>query len=343
MKKQLICLLLSIVLLFSCCATATAAYREMSFSDDLVEYLKKGESFRSTLYTDGYNWFIGYGCLVNPADYPNGITEEGADGLMRGYLQRFADYVNTYFLKKNDIGVTQQQFDAILAMCYALGTSWLNLSNRLPSYLKNGAEHYTDREIACAFAAWCHIGGINTVALQRRIMEAKIFLYGDYTFEQYGAPLGWNWVILDANGGENDVSDVAVFPTGETYDALPTASRSGWYFAGWEKEDGSLLLPTDTVQQNLRLKARWSASPVTPPQPRPSAFRDTAGSPSMPSSVTIAVASSAARARSLEAPAVSASSPKASCSAARPASSTQIWSSRCRFSTITRSAGTHRL
>ena len=268
MKKQWICLILAAVLLVSCCPSAAAGYSEMTFSDDLVEFLKSGEGFTERAkYIGGY-WYIGYGCLVNPTDYPNGITEAGAEELMRKNLQQFADHVNSSFLKKYDIAVTQGQFDAMIAMCYALGPSWLKKGNRLPDYLIAGTENYSDQEIACAFAAWCHIGGgVNTVALQRRIMEANIFLYSDYTFERYGAPLGWNWVILDANGGENELSDVAVYKTGTPYGALPKAGRSGWYFAGWEKPDGTLLLPTDIVTQNLNLKACWSASPAAPPEP----------------------------------------------------------------------------
>ncbi len=268
MKKQLICLILAAVLLFSCCPAVGAAYTEMTFSDEIVEFIKKGEGFLAKPYASGGYWYIGYGCLINPADYPNGITEEGAEALLRENMQKFADYINGSFLKKYDIGVTQCQFDAMIAMCYALGTVWLNPANRLPSYLINGIKNYTDQEIACAFAAWCHLGsGVNTVALQRRIMEARIFLDGDYSFDRYGAPLGWNWIILDPGEGENELSDVAVYRTGQPYGKLPAAVRSGWYFAGWEKPDGSLLLPTDTVTANLNLKARWSATPTTPPQP----------------------------------------------------------------------------
>lgn len=268
MKKQWICLILTVVLLLSACP-ASAAFREMTFSDDIVGFIKKGEGFLEKPYSSGGYWYIGYGCQINPADYPNGITEEGAEALLRKNMQQFADYVNTYFLKKYDVGVTQNQFDAIIAMCYALGPGWLQKGNRLPDYLINGIDNYSDQQIASAFAAWCHLGGVNTVALQRRIMEANIFLYGDYSFSYYGAPLGWNWVILDANGGENAVSDVAVYKTGTVYGSLPEAARSGWYFAGWEKPDGTLLLPSDTVAQNLNLKARWSAAATTPPQSVP--------------------------------------------------------------------------
>ncbi len=268
MKKQWVCLILAIVLLAGVCPAARSAYTEMHFSDGVVEYVKLGEGFSERAFHDGTGWYIGYGCSVNPADYPNGITEEGADALLRSYMQQFADYINERFLKKYDIRVTQGQFDAMIGMSYALGTSWMNAGNRLPTYLKTGIEKYTDQQIASAFAAWCHVGGaVNTVALKRRIMEANMFLYDDYDFSHYGADLGWNWIILDANGGENELSDVAVYKTGEPYGTLPNASRSGWYFAGWEKEDGVLLLATDQVAGNLNLKARWSATPPQPAEP----------------------------------------------------------------------------
>ena len=268
MIKKRICLLLAAVLLFAGCPVAArATYTKRTFSDELVEFIKAGEGFMPTLYSDGSSWYIGYGCAVNPADYPNGITEAGAEALLRSKMEQFSEYIIS-FLWKYDIGVTQGQFDAMMAMTYAFGPSWLNPSNRLPSYLINGVENYTDQEIASAFAAWCHVGGKpNTVAVQRRIMEAKMFLYGDYTFVEYGHPTGWSWVLLDANGGENAFSDVAAYKTGEAYGVLPGVSRSGWYFAGWEKPDGSILQPTDTVSGNLSLKARWSQTPVEAPTP----------------------------------------------------------------------------
>ena len=240
MKKQWLCLLLAAVLVLTCCPTlARAAHQEMTFSDGVVNYIKQGEGFSEKPINDGTGWYIGYGCLIDPADYPNGITEPEAEALLRERMQSFADYINLRFLKKHGVSVTQGQFDAMIAMSYALGLSWMNAGNRLPTYIVNGVGNYTDQQIASAFAAWCHVGGaVNTVALKRRIMEANMFLYDNYDFSQYWGELGWNWVILDANGGENELSDVAVYKTGTPYGALPKAGRSGWYFAGWEKPDG---------------------------------------------------------------------------------------------------------
>ena len=179
MKKQLFCLFLAATLLLGLCPAAMAAYSEMAFSDGLVEYIKQGEGFSPNAFNDGTGWYIGYGCLVNYGDYPNGITEPEADALLRERMQSFADYVNN-FCRKYGVGVTQGQFDAMCGMSYALGPAWLTAGNRLPDYLIKGIDNYTDQQIASAMAAWCHVGGaVNTVALRRRIMEAKMFLDDD--------------------------------------------------------------------------------------------------------------------------------------------------------------------
>ncbi len=269
MKKHLLCMILALALLLGVYPAAGAAYTEMAFSDDLVEYIKAGEGFREKPYADPSGWYIGYGCACNPLDYPNGITEEGAEALLREKMQLFADDVNNRFLKKYGITVTQGQFDAMCAMSYALGPSWLKAGNRLPDYLINGIENYTDQQIGAAFAAWCHVGGkVNSVALQRRIMETKMFLDDDYSHTADG----WNWLVLDANGGENELSDVTVYRSGAPYGVLPKATRSGYYFAGWQTVSGMVLKTTDIVSENLNVTAVWSTTPAAEPAPeQPSA------------------------------------------------------------------------
>ena len=270
MKNKLICLFLAVILLLGLCLPAAAAYTKMDFSDALVAYIKQGEGFSPQPFNDGTGWYIGYGCLIDPADYPNGITEPEAEALLRERMQSFADYVNN-FCRKYDLSVTQGQFDAMCGMSYALGPAWLKAGNRLPDYLIAGIENYTDQQIASAFAAWCHVGGrVHPVALRRRIMEAKMFLDDDYSFTADG----WNWLILDANGGSNQYSDVAVYRSGAPYGVLPEASRSGFWFAGWETESGAVLQPGDIVTANLNVRALWSTVPVEPPAPLPTETPD---------------------------------------------------------------------
>lgn len=274
MKKRLLPLLLAAVMLLTLLPAASAAYTEMSFSDGVVSYIKAGEGFEPNAYSDGTGWYIGYGTACGADDYPGGITEPEAEALLREKLQLFADEVNS-FLKKYGVAVTQGQFDAMCGMSYNLGTAWLDPDNRLPSYIINGAENYSDEEICSAFAVWCHVGTTaSTGLIARRIAEAKMFLYEDYSMTSEG----WNYLIMDAAGGQLPAGDVACFKTGGAYGSLPAPSRSGYTFAGWYTAGGVLLTADDTVSENLCVTARWTEgeSPAPGEEPEEPLFSDVA-------------------------------------------------------------------
>lgn len=265
MKQKLLSALLATALLVSLAAPSRAAAQTMAFSDALVTYIKNGEGFRAKPYSDGTGWYIGYGVACGQYDYPNGITESEADALLRQKMQLFADAVNA-FLTRYGVAVTQGQFDAMCGLSYNIGTSWLNARNRLPGYLIDGIENHSAREIADAIGVYCHVGSsVYEPLLRRRVAELKMFLSDDYS----ATADGWCWLILNANGGENADFDVALFPAGEPYGALPVPTRAGWYFAGWQTADGKVLKNGDTAGENLRVTALWSETPVEQPEPDP--------------------------------------------------------------------------
>ena len=265
MKQKLLSSLLATALLVSLAAPSRAAAQTMAFSDALVTYIKNGEGFRAKPYSDGTGWYIGYGVACGQYDYPNGITESEADALLRQKMQLFADAVNA-FLTRYGVAVTQGQFDAMCGLSYNIGTSWLNARNRLPGYLIDGIENHSAREIADAIGVYCHVGSsVYEPLLRRRVAELKMFLSDDYS----ATADGWCWLILNANGGENADFDVALFPAGEPYGALPVPTRAGWYFAGWQTADGKVLKNGDTAGENLRVTALWSETPVEQPEPEP--------------------------------------------------------------------------
>ena len=265
MKQKLLSALLATALLVSLAAPSRAAAQTMAFSDALVTYIKNGEGFRAKPYSDGTGWYIGYGVACGQYDYPNGITESEADALLRQKMQLFADAVNA-FLTRYGVAVTQGQFDAMCGLSYNIGTSWLNAQNRLPGYLIDGIENHSAREIADAIGVYCHVGSsVYEPLLRRRVAELKMFLSDDYS----ATADGWCWLILNANGGENADFDVALFPAGEPYGALPVPTRAGWYFAGWQTADGKVLKNGDTAGENLRVTALWSETPVEQPEPDP--------------------------------------------------------------------------
>ncbi len=254
--KRLLSLLLAAVILLSFGTAGFAASGDMHWSDALVTYLEREEDFSAQPYNDGTGWYIGYGCACVPEDWPDGITREEAEQQLKDLLDIFNEDVNA-FLRRNGISVNQAQFDAMCAMTYNFGPNWMNQKNRLPSYLIQGLENFTEQEIASAFATWSHFNGeIHGGLLRRRIAEANLFLYGDYSFSYSG----WSWLLTNANGGEQE-SDIYLYRTGEHYLTLPRATRAGYQFSGWQRSDGQMLYDGDTVTGNLSVGALWSVLP----------------------------------------------------------------------------------
>ena len=88
MKKRILPFFLALALLMGLFPSAAfAAYTEMTYSDELVEYIKQGEGFRSFAYTDGYGWYIGYGVACGKNEFPNGISEEKGEELLREKME----------------------------------------------------------------------------------------------------------------------------------------------------------------------------------------------------------------------------------------------------------------
>lgn len=259
--KKIVSLLLAAVLVLGLCPGTFADNSALTVSDGCLEYIKAGEGFSAMPYNDGTGWYIGYGCACDPADYPNGITEAQAEALLREKMALFGEAVIA-FLDRYGLRATQGQFDALCSMSYNLGTAWLNASNRLPSMLIKGIGSFSDEEIVSAFAAWCHIGtSVSEGLLSRRIVEAKMFLYDDYSCSSEG----WNWLVCDANGGSLDYK-IHCYKSGQSYGSLPAAKRDGYTFAGWETADGKILSADAVVEENLYVKAKWTSGEAVSPE-----------------------------------------------------------------------------
>jgi GH24 family phage-related lysozyme (muramidase) len=233
----------------------------MTTSEAAVAMMKDYEGFRSHVYWDSGYAYIGYGTICRSWDYPDGITQEKADELMREALKLKEDAINK-FLTKYSIILTQNQFDAVLSLTYNVGTSWMNSGTRLFSYLVNGVTNYTDIQIVNAIGTWCHQGkSVNKMLVQRRLHEAKIFLYGDYADTD---PHQYRYLTFNAGKGEVENS-IVFFVCGLPYGEFQTAILSGKYFAGWATDGGVYITASTLVEKDLAVTAVWSNSPVTAP------------------------------------------------------------------------------
>jgi len=182
MRKRIISFLLALSLICTLLPPALAVgTSNFDLSSEGLSFILKHETFRSTAYQANGTWYIGYGTTCEQNAYPNGITEEEAANLLREKLQSQVKTVNQY-LEKYNISANQPQFDALVSFTYSLGSSWTNPTYRISSYLIDGLDKQTDVEIVDAMAVWCHSNGkVKDSYLQRRIDEARLLLYGDYS------------------------------------------------------------------------------------------------------------------------------------------------------------------
>ena len=220
-----------------------------------VAFIKAREGFRSTAYWDYSQYSIGYGSRCEANEYPNGITQEQADRLLRKKLQEFEAKLDA-FLAKNNLTLSNTQYDALISLTYNIGSTWMN-GTRLASYLAGG--QYTHNELASAMGIWCHVTdksgtSIHDGLIARRILEIKLFLYGDYSGSSSPS---YHYVKFETEQGKVEV-DIAFYESGSAFAPYFKATCDTDTFLGWYRADGAELREGDSVTQDLTLTAMWA-------------------------------------------------------------------------------------
>lgn len=161
------------------------------------------------------------------------------------------------FIKKYNLALNQQQFDALLDLEMAYSVDMLNSGYQVEKLIAAG--DYTATELASAFCSWVKggDGNLSKERLERRIRELKLFLYGSY---DGNCDMGFRYVAYYANGGKLEQNTVICYTLGESYGTMPTATRDGLYFSGWftAATGGSQLYGSQIVTDNLFVYAHWS-------------------------------------------------------------------------------------
>ena len=270
-KRKILALLLTLCLLLSALPlTALADYTPMNCSDNLIEFIKKCEGFTKYATWDYQHYSIGYGCSCNAGDYPNGITEEQADALLRTHVAGSVNSVNS-FCQANGIQPQQSQFDCMVSLSYALGPSWMDSGYNLPKLMVRACRgQCSELELLDTMGDWINAGGRPLEGIMnRRMRETFMFLHAEYNNSGYieqDVPYGALW--LDANGGTcayPRVYTVRGMPY-SAYKPLPTPVRSGYAFAGWYDSRGNRITDSTVATGSLiKATARWEQTVVTPP------------------------------------------------------------------------------
>ena len=260
--KKMTSWLLAIVLLLGCitpvmAVTEEATVPEMTMSDEGMKLLKAEEGFSQYPYWDKKQYTVGYGtrCPDDKVDYYTkyGITHAEAEQLLKDYMTEMESALNGY-IRKYNLQLTQNQYDAIALFSYNVGHSWTtNTSGVIFEAITYGA---TGNALIRAFGLWCKASGqIQDYLLRRRMSEANLYLNGVYSKEP---PESYGHIIFDGNGGTVDRSS-QVFDSNLPALPLCNASRNGYAFAGWftEKVGGRKVTKLDASVKGMTLYAQW--------------------------------------------------------------------------------------
>lgn len=143
---------------------------KMSISQNGIDLIKSFEGLRLTAYkalvTEKY-YTIGYGHYGSDVHPGQTITEKQAEDLLRKDLQAYVDGVNEGL----KITVSQNQFDALVSLCYNIGISAFKSSSLL--------KRLNEGDVAGAaseFDLWIHSGGrVIDGLVNRRNKEQALF------------------------------------------------------------------------------------------------------------------------------------------------------------------------
>lgn len=285
--KKIIGFLLAISVMLTVLPTPVHAALNMEASDSLIAYIKRHEGFSATAYWDYQHYSIGYGSTCLPGEYPNGITEEEADALLRMEVQKSVDDVNS-FADRYNMTPTQSQFDCMIDLTYALGISWMNSGYTLPKLITK--ENVGELELMNCMGDWISVGGKPSEGtMLRRMSETYMYFHGEYIrFVDYPSQCPYACLMLDLDGGSADELRVYTF-INQPYglgESIPVPTKDGYYFVGWYDDDGNLVNNKTVAASIVKyVHAKWSETdpgpidlePVDPnhpiepvePQPKP--------------------------------------------------------------------------
>ena len=252
MKRFFNHLTLSMILGCLMLVCAIPAYAEnMTAGDTALTLIEHYEGFSVMPYSLNGRWYIGYGSQITEGSYSGGISEEEAEALLRGSLQKIESSLNS-FLERNNLSLTQQQFDALVDFTYTYNDTWLNGSSDLLRIVK-GELDADRRETARAFGVWSHSGGVVLPSLaERRMKEAAIYLDGSID----GAE-DFCYLAVNVGDGVSYATDFAVYERGSVYDYFPVMFRLGFSLGGLESSKGTTLHLGDTVLSSMFATPVW--------------------------------------------------------------------------------------
>ena len=232
LRNLLMCAIVIFGVLYLATPSVYAAYNSKT-SEKCISMMKQFEGYRKMPYYDYSQWSIGYGTACNKEDYPEGVTMDEADRLMREHVATLEEKLNQ-FARSNKLKLSQNQFDALISFSYNVGINWVNGKTQMIT--TSIANQATGNDLIFAMSRWCivtekNVKKVSTALINRRLIEANMYLNGEYV---NSVPSNYRYIIFEENtdtcvneihvqGYDNTVTDVIR--------AVPT--KSGYVFLGW--------------------------------------------------------------------------------------------------------------
>lgn len=259
MRKRVLYSLLAAIMIVAMLpglAFPASAASQMTASEDLVDFIKEHEGFRSEAYVSGGQWSIGYGTSASPGDT---ITREEAEEALRDHLLGVEKSLNS-FITRYGLSLDQGQFDALASFTYNCGAAWMNQSGRFrTAVIKGGSES----QFLFAISLWANNGSLpDPVLLKRRLAEADMYLNGIYS----RTSSTYTYTIFDANGGtpgsggEDKMQGYRKNTSAEILVEDPTLAGS--QFAGWytAKDGGTKVTELTASTAGKTLYAHYKSN-----------------------------------------------------------------------------------
>ena len=279
MKKRIVCVLLTLIMLLSLVPMgASAASHEVSAA--AITVLKQMTTLKTTCYYfSGSEFRTGYGTVCeedhhfNPDGTPkttgntHTMTEIKADAALRKALLALDEKVNS-FASANGLSLKQNQHDALVVFSYNAGTGWMNGNGVVKSVIINKG---TANELLNAMAQWSkeNANG-NATDMSRRQVEVNMYFNGIYSNT---APTRYGAVVYNPDGGtlpqkdyDNAKQYTYHFDLNKEIEHPAVPTKAGNTFLGWYRSEGSVvawvpLLIADCDGDTL--KAKWQKNNVT--------------------------------------------------------------------------------
>ena len=261
MKKRIVCVLLTLIMLLSLVPVgASAASHEISAA--AITVLKQMTTLKTTCYYhSGSEFRTGYGTVCEEEHHfdtkgnPNNknkqnehtITEKNADIALRKALTAYDEKVNA-FASANGLSLKQNQHDALVVFSYNAGTGWMDGNGVVKSVIINKGDA---NELLNAMNQWT-----KNADMSRRKVEVNMYFNGIYS---NAAPSRYSYVKYNPNGGSmpqkeyisKDDADDGLYVyhfdqnTVMNHPVIPTKKDSE--FLGWYKTSGSIVAWTPSL------------------------------------------------------------------------------------------------